>query len=78
MKVFLHHVHKDVGLDAHSLVHLFTTSIRVEVEGAPGCSFDSVRVVSTMAMLSDWNLLLWDVKYTGHNFLCLRLGGDLG
>ena len=28
-KVFLHHVHKDVGLDAHSLVHLFAKSPRL-------------------------------------------------
>ena len=88
MKVFLHYVHKDVGLNAHFLVHLFATSICIEVGGAPGCFFDSARAASTTAMLMDWNLLLWDAKYTGHNFLCLwfgggpvtpsHIGGDLG
>ena len=66
-KVFLHHIHKDMGLDAHSLVHLFATSIQVEAGGAPGWSFDSARAASTAAMLTDWNLLLRNVKYTGHN-----------
>ena len=75
-KIFLHHIHKDVGLDAHSLVHLFATSIRVEAGSAPGRSFDSARAVSTAAMLTDWNLLLRDVKYTGHNFLHLCFGGS--
>ena len=72
----LHHVHKNVGLDTHSLVHLYTTSTRVEVGSAPWHTFDSARVVSTVAMLADWNLLLQDVKYTGHNFLRLQFGGS--
>ena len=75
-KVFLHHVHKDVGLDAHSLVHLFTTSTQVKVGGDPGHTFDSARVASILAMLTDWNLLLWDIKYTGYNFLRLQFGGS--
>ena len=33
-KIVLHHVHKDVGLDAHSLVHLYATSTRVVLLGA--------------------------------------------
>ena len=76
-KVVLHHVHKDVGLGAHSLVHLYTTSNWVEAGGAPWRTFDSTRAVSTAAMLADWSLLLWDVKYTGHNFLRLHFGGSL-
>ena len=38
--------------------------------------FDSTRATSTMAMLMDWNLLLQNIKYTGHNFLHLRFGGS--
>ena len=75
-KVFLHHILKDVGLDAHSLVHLYATSTRVEAGGAPWRTFNSARVASTSAMLTDWNLMLRDVKYIGHNFLRLRFGGS--
>ena len=75
-KVFLHHVLKDVGLNAHSLVHLYATSTWVEAGGASWCTFDSARAASTAAMLTDWNLMLWDVKYIGHNFLHLRFGGS--
>ena len=74
MKIFLHHVHKDVGLDAHSLVHLFAISMWMEVGSNPGHPFNSTRAASTSVMLMDWNLLLWDVKYTGHNFLHLCFG----
>ena len=76
MKVFLHYIHKDMGLDAHSLVHLFTTSTWMEAGGAPECTFDSARAAFTLAMLMDWNLLLWNVKYTDHNFLCLCFDGS--
>ena len=75
-KVVLHHIHKDVGLDAHSLVHLYATSTQVEAGSAPWRTFDSARAASTAAMLADWNLLLRDAKYTGHNFLHLRFGGS--
>ena len=34
-KVVLHHVYKDVGLDAHSLVHLYAISTWVETDSAP-------------------------------------------
>ena len=73
-RVFLHHVHKDVELDAHSLVHIFATFTWVEVGGAPGRFFDSARAVFTTAMLADWKFLLQDMKYTGYNFLCLCFG----
>ena len=76
MNVFLHHVYKDVRLNTHSLVHLYATSIRVEADGVPWHIFDSARAASTVAMLADWNILLQDVKYTGHNFLCLHFEGN--
>ena len=75
-KVILHHIHKDVGLDAHSLVHLYATSTWVEVGGAPWHTFDSARAASTAAMLADWGLLLQDVKNTDYDFLQLLLGGS--
>ena len=74
-KVFLHHVLKDVGLNTHSLVHLYATSTRIEVGGASWCTFNSARAASTAAMLTDWSLLLRDATYIGHNFLCLHFGG---
>ena len=61
-KVVLHHVHKDVGLNAHSLVHLYITSTQVKAGSAPWHMFDSTRAASTAAMLVDWNLLLWDIS----------------
>ena len=75
-KVVLHHVHKDVGLNAHSLAHLYATSTRIKAGGAPWRTFDSTRVASTAAMLVDWNILLRSIKYTGHNFLHLCFGGS--
>ena len=64
-----------MGLNAHSLVHLFATVTQVEAGGAPWQMFDSVRAVSIVSMQTDWNLLLWNVKYTGQSFLHLHFGG---
>jgi hypothetical protein len=75
-RVFLHHVNKDVGMDAHSLVHLFATSVRVEAGGAPVRTADSARAAATSAMLGDWALMLRDPKYIGRNFLRLRAGAE--
>lgn len=35
-KVFFHHVNKDIGLDTHSLVHTYATSVRVEAVTSEG------------------------------------------
>ena len=74
-KVVLHRVHKNVGLNAHSLVHLYATFTWVEAGDAPWRMFDFMQAVSTAAMLVDWNLLLQDIKYAGQSFLHLHLGG---
>ena len=75
-RVILHYINKDVDMDVHSLVHLFETFIRVETGGGPVRTFDSPQATSTSAMCTDWNILLQNTKYIGHNFLCLHLGGS--
>ena len=41
MRIILHHINKDIGMDVHSLVHFFMTSIRVEAEEGPVRTFHS-------------------------------------
>ena len=75
-EVHLHHISKGVELDEQELVHLNTTSTRVEAGGAPRRSLAYAKGQSLSDAVEDWAALLCHPPYSSHHFLPVKVSGQ--
>ena len=73
----LHHVTKSVVFELLELVHLFATSIKVEVGRGPVHTAAFARKQLTSDMLEAWDSMSQVTNHIGHNFLSLWNKGRL-